>query len=72
MCSSDYCFNIYHDGEYRETNMDVEMCQAINDLKEDTDILKFKELDEVESAVCILHNGSYSTLGKLTQMHLNG
>ncbi|HBG0292781.1 TPA: MerR family transcriptional regulator [Clostridioides difficile] len=60
----DYCFNIYHDGEYRETDMDVEMCQAINDLKEDTDILKFKELDAVENAVCILHNGPYSTLGK--------
>lgn len=60
----DYCFNIYHDGEYRETDMDVEMCQAINDLKEDTDLLKFKEIDEVENAVCILHNGPYSTLGK--------
>lgn len=59
-----YCFNIYHDGEYKENNIDIEICEAIVDLKEDTDILKFKEIDSVESAVCILHKGPYSTLGE--------
>lgn len=57
-----YCFNIYHDGEYKENNIDVEICEAIVDLKEDTDILNFKEIDSVESAVCILHKGPYTTL----------
>lgn len=57
-----YCFNIYHDGEYKENNIDIEICEAIIDLKKDTDILKFKEIDSVESAVCILHKGPYSTL----------
>lgn len=59
-----YCFNIYHDGEYKETNIDIEICEAIVDLKEDTDILNFKEISGVENAVCILHKGPYSTLGK--------
>lgn len=57
-----YCFNIYHDGEYRETNIDVEICEAIVELKEDTEILKFKEIEEVPTAACILHKGPYTTL----------
>lgn len=57
-----YCFNIYHDGEYKDSNIDVEICEAILDLKEDSDILKFKEIDGIESAVCILHKGPYSAL----------
>ncbi|MGM9986108.1 MAG: MerR family transcriptional regulator [Bacillaceae bacterium] len=60
----DYCFNVYHDGEYRESNIDVEICQAVTELKEDTDILTFKELDEVPTAVCILHKGAYTNLGE--------
>lgn len=59
-----YCFNIYHDGEYKERNIDVEICEAIVDLKKDSDILKFKEIEAVESAVCVLHKGPYSTLGE--------
>lgn len=58
----EYCFNIYHDGEFKETNIDVEICEAVTELKEDTDILKFKEVDEVSSAVCVLHKGPYEDL----------
>lgn len=65
ICASpNYCFNIYHDGEYKEENIDVEICESIVELKEDSDILKFKVIDEIEKAVCILHKGPYSTLGE--------
>lgn len=57
-----YCFNIYHDGEYRERNIDVEMCESIVDLKKDTDVLKFKIINKVDAAACILHKGPYSKL----------
>ena len=60
----EYCFNIYHDGEYRERNIDTEMCQAIVELKEDTDILKFKVIEKVDTAACLLHKGPYNTLGE--------
>ncbi|MFE6169256.1 MerR family transcriptional regulator [Viridibacillus arvi] len=59
-----YCFNIYHDGEYKECDIDVEICEAIVDIKSDTDILKFKKINAVENAVCILHKGPYSSLGE--------
>jgi DNA-binding transcriptional MerR regulator len=59
-----YCFNIYHDGEYREFDIDVEICEAILELKEDTDILKFKIIKGIPIAVCVLHKGPYATLGE--------
>lgn len=43
---------------------EIEICEAVTEIKEDTDILKFKELDAVKNAVCILHKGPYSTIGK--------
>lgn len=57
-----YCFNIYHDGEYKERDIDAEICEAVTELKEDTDILKFKILEGIPTAVCVLHKGSYDTL----------
>lgn len=59
----EYCFNIYHDGEYKETNIDVEICEAVTEIKDDTDLLTFKKINAV-SAACTLHKGSYSTIGK--------
>ncbi len=58
----EYCFNIYHDGEYKETDIDVEICEAITEMKQDTDIVKFKIIDKVETAVCVLHKGPYKSL----------
>ncbi|WP_234121821.1 MerR family transcriptional regulator [Clostridium hydrogenum] len=55
-----YCFTIYHDGEYKETNIDVEVCERVVSKKVGSGPIKFKELDKVEKAVCILHKGSYS------------
>lgn len=55
----EYCFNIYHDGEYRETDIDVEICEAVTAVKEDSEMLKFKVIDRVENAACVLHKGPY-------------
>ncbi|WP_070000067.1 MerR family transcriptional regulator [Cellulosilyticum sp. I15G10I2] len=59
-----YCFNIYHDGEYKEKDIDVEICEAVTELKEDTALLKFKKMDKVSRAVCVLHKGPYNNLGE--------
>ncbi|MGL4772610.1 MAG: MerR family transcriptional regulator [Clostridium sp.] len=59
----EYCFNIYHDGEYKEENVDVEICEAVTEIKEDTDMLKFKKIPKVYAA-CVLHQGSYSDFPK--------
>lgn len=56
----EYCFNIYHDGEYKEENIDVEICEAVTEMKENSDMISFKKIPCVESAACVLHKGSYS------------
>lgn len=58
----EYCFNIYHDGEYKEKDIDVEVCEAVVDYCEDTDLIKFKKIKGYKEALCVLHKGPYSTL----------
>lgn len=59
----EYCFIIYHDGEYKEENIDVEYCEAVTSRGMDTDTIKFKQIEKVPMAACLLHKGSYETLG---------
>ncbi len=59
----EYCFNIYHDGEYKEENIDVEVCEAVVEAREESDMVKFRHIDYVPEAACVLHRGPYSTLG---------
>lgn len=58
----EYCFNIYYDDEYKEKDIDVEICEAVTEMKEDTALLKFRKVERVPEAVCVLHKGSYGTL----------
>lgn len=57
-----YCFNMYHDGEYKETDIDVEVCEAVVDFCEDSDMVKYKRIKGVKEALCVLHRGPYSSL----------
>ena len=29
----EYCFNIYNDGEYKEKDIDVEVCEAVTEIQ---------------------------------------
>lgn len=58
----EYCFNIYHDGEYKESDIDVEICEAVVAPCEESDKVKFKTIAEVKEAACLMHKGPYSTL----------
>lgn len=58
----EYCFIIYHDGEYREKDIDVEICEAVCEPCEDSNQLKFKKISKVNKALCVLHKGPYSTI----------
>ena len=58
----EYCFNIYHDGEYRETDIDVEICEAVERIGNEVDDIKFKTCPPV-TVVSAMHKGPYRTLG---------
>lgn len=59
-----YCFTIFHNDEYREEDIDVEICEAVAEAREASDQVTFKTVDEVPTAVCLMHRGPYSRLGE--------
>lgn len=60
----EYCFNLYHDGEYKEKDIDVEVCEAVTKLLPDANGLSFKIMPKVDTAACLFHKGPYDTLPK--------
>jgi DNA-binding transcriptional MerR regulator len=73
----EYCFNIYHDGECRDRDIDVEICEAVEAYCENMDGVAYKKIDGVPAAATLLHRGDYDSLGTsyaqlLDWMELNG
>jgi DNA-binding transcriptional MerR regulator/predicted transcriptional regulator YdeE len=58
----EYCFIVYHDGEYREKDIDIEICQAVTTRGKDADGVVFKEMPAVTVA-SVYHRGPYEKLG---------
>lgn len=58
-----YCFNVYLDGEYRDTDINVEICEAVTSRGKDGDGIVFKEIPAI-TAVSVLHRGAYEKLGE--------
>lgn len=62
-CPEDgYCFIEYHDGEYRDRDLDIEYCQEVSWRGVPTSRIDFKQLDAVAQAACVLHQGPYDGL----------
>lgn len=53
-----YCFTNYLESGFKESDILVEICEAVTELKENSDKVEFKVLPEVDAA-CIFHKGSY-------------
>lgn len=63
-CSTpEYCFVKYLDGEYKEKNISIEFCEAIDKLEDNFADIVFKKIPAV-TAVSVMHKGPYSTLSK--------
>ena len=59
-----YCYTIEHDKEHKEQDIDVEYCEAIGEMHEDTSLLRFYEAPAIERALCYPHRGSYTTFSE--------
>jgi DNA-binding transcriptional MerR regulator len=59
----EYCFVRYLDGEYKEKDINIEFCEAVDKIMPDFDDIVFKKLDSV-TAVSVMHKGPYSGLSK--------
>ncbi len=58
----EYCFINYPEPGFKEEHVLIEACEAVTELKDDTDKIKFKVIPVVPYAACIFHKGSYNTL----------
>jgi DNA-binding transcriptional MerR regulator len=66
----DYCFSIYPDLEFKEKDINVELCQAVTEKYPDSGDITFKTLPEIR-VVSVLHKGSYATLAQAYAFALN-
>lgn len=58
----EYCFTIFHDGKYKEKDLNVEICEAVVEAKESVDGIVYREV-QGGLAACTLHKGPYRTIG---------
>ncbi len=56
------CFAIYHDGEYKELDVDVEVAMSVGELKESRDGFNYRETEAVSSMASILITGKYENI----------
>ena len=59
MSAPGYCFTIEHDKEYKPTDIDIEYCEQVEEMGEDSAIIQFKHLPAVPKALCMKHVGPY-------------
>lgn len=58
-----YCSVVFHDAEFRETDVDVEAQKTVKGTYPDTEHVKFRTLPAVTFASAI-HRGSYASIGE--------
>lgn len=59
----EYCFIIYLDGVYKESNFNVEFCEAVDKIRPNFDDIVFKKI-EASTAISVMHKGPYSSLSQ--------
>ncbi|MGL4738720.1 MAG: GyrI-like domain-containing protein, partial [Cellulosilyticaceae bacterium] len=47
--------------EYKEKDIHIELCEAVTEMKEDFEDIKFKKIDRV-NAISVMHKGPYDRL----------
>lgn len=55
---------IYHDPEFKERDWDIEVCMPIADELTPGDSVKVYSLPAVETMACVVHAGSFATIGE--------
>ena len=61
--SPEYSFIKYLDNEYKEKDIHIEFCEAVEKIGNETETIKFKKIESVK-AVCVKHKGAYKDLNK--------
>lgn len=59
-----YSFNVEYEKEYKTENIDIEYCEQVEEMMLSTDLIKFKRLPAIPTAVCIKCYGTYNHLNE--------
>ena len=54
-----YCFTIEHNQEYTPTDIDIEYCEQVEEMGQDSSFIQFKRLPAIPRALCMKHIGPY-------------
>ena len=54
-----YCFTIEHGKEHHPADIDIEYCEQVEAIGEDSNIIQFKQMTAVPKALCMKHVGPY-------------
>ena len=55
-----YCFTVEHNKEYTPTDIDIEYCEQVEEMGQDSAIVQFKRLPAVPEALSMKHYGPYN------------
>src|SRR5918996_5793362 len=55
---------IYHDGEFKERDWDIEVCMPITENLAPTERVNVYDLPAFEKVACVVHNGPFATIGE--------
>ena len=58
------CLALYHDGEYKEQNVDTEVCEPIDANWSGNDRIKVYELPPVTTMASVVHHGAFNALSQ--------
>lgn len=56
------CFTVYYDDEYKEADVDLEVCEPVKVRGEDTSRISFREVPGHDQVASVIHRGSFQTL----------
>lgn len=59
----EYCFISYLDGEYKEKDINIEYCEAVDKMRESFSDIIFKKIEKA-TAVSVMHKGPYTGLSQ--------
>ena len=54
-----YCFIVEHNKEYKPVDVDIEYCEQVEEMGQDSSIIQFKRLAAIPKALCMKHVGPY-------------
>ncbi len=58
------CLTVYHDTEYRERDVEIEVCEQVVGTPPNEGRVKVHTLPAVEKMACILHHGGFEHVGE--------